>query len=68
MKLSQDELRYKQWKQVIESTKGKRDRSDINTAYLEQLNKCVFSPEFDDCLDAIIESEKSRKKYVSYGK
>ena len=63
MKYSQDELRFHMWKNVVESVRGKVDRSDINTLYLEQLNKCKFSVEFDETLDAIIISEASRKKY-----
>lgn len=63
MKKSQDELRYDIWKKVISEVRNKHDRGDIMSVYLESINKCKFSPEFDDTLDAILENEKTRKKY-----
>ena len=61
MKKTQDELRYKFWKKVITEVRGVHDRGSIFSTYLEQLNKCRFDWEFDECLDAIIENEKTRR-------
>jgi hypothetical protein len=54
--------RYTMWKKVVSEVRGRHDRGDIFSTYLEQLNKCKFSSEFDDTLDAIIISEKERRK------
>lgn len=59
--MSQDESRYFMWKKIVGEVKGKMDRGDIMSKYLEQLNKCRFHFEFDDVLDAIIENEKMIK-------
>ena len=61
MKRSQDEMRYDMWRKVITQVRGRMDRGDIMSVYLEQLNRCRFPFEFDECLDSIIENEKSIK-------
>lgn len=61
MKKAQDELRYQMWVKVITEVRGKLDRGDVMSLYLEQLNKCRFNWEFDNCLDAIIKNEKDRR-------
>jgi hypothetical protein len=58
MKKSQDELRYSMWKRVVSEVRDKADRGSIFSTYAEVLNKCKFSPEFDDTLDSIIENER----------
>lgn len=56
-----DVARYNMWKKVITQVRGKNDRGDIMSLYLEQLNRCRFPFEFDECLDSILENEKSIK-------
>lgn len=58
MKKSQDELRFEMWKNIISAVRGNMGGSSIMIMYLEQLNKCRYPFEFDDCLDAILENEK----------
>ena len=58
MKESQDERRYFMWKSIISSVRGNTGGASTMIMYLEQLNKCRFPFEFDECLDAILENEK----------
>lgn len=58
MKQTQDELRYFMWKKVIGAVRGNTGGASDMIMYLEQLNRCRFSFEFDECLDAILENEK----------
>lgn len=55
--------RYNLWKTIIASVRGNSDGSSKWVLYLEQLNRCRFSFEFDECLDLILENEK----LIKYG-
>jgi hypothetical protein len=57
-----NDQRYVMWVKVVTAVRGKIDRGDIFTVYLEQLNKCRYQHEFDQTLDAIIFNEKHRIK------
>ena len=58
MKKSQDEIRYAMWKNIIGSVRGNMGNANAMMMYLEQINKCRYSFEFDETLDAILENEK----------
>lgn len=58
MKQTQDERRYFMWKNIIGAVRGNTGGASTMIIYLEELNKCRFPFEFDECLDLILENEK----------